>query len=67
MSPLTRRAIALKAVPGQIADEGLGREAGGSGLRYSFGVKRGAKVYEVGVDARKGVMLERRVEGRRPD
>ena len=37
------RAIALKAHPGQITDEELERERGGSGLRYSFDIKNGAR------------------------
>ena len=36
------RAIALKAHPGQITDEELERERGGSGLRYSFDIKNGS-------------------------
>jgi uncharacterized membrane protein YkoI len=36
------RAIALKTVPGQITDEELEAEEGGSGLRYTFNIKRGA-------------------------
>ncbi len=61
------RAIALKAHPGQIADEELERERGGSGLRYSFDVKSGAVTQEVGVDARTGRVLENKAEGRNPD
>ena len=36
------RAIALKAHPGKITDEELEREAGGTGLRYSFDIKSGS-------------------------
>ena len=61
------RAIALKAHPGQITDEELERERGGSGLRYSFDVKNGAVTHEVGVDARTGRVLENKTEGRNPD
>ena len=61
------RAIALKAHPGQITDEELERERGGSGLRYSFDVKNGAVTSEVGVDARTGRVLENKTEGRNPD
>jgi uncharacterized membrane protein YkoI len=32
-------AIALKAHPGKVTDEELEREAGGTGLRYSFDIK----------------------------
>lgn len=62
------RAIALKAVPGgQITDEELEREAGGSGLRYSFDVKIKGKTHEVGVDAKTGKVLENSVEGANAD
>ena len=61
------RAIALKAHPGQITDEELERERGGSGLRYSFDVKNGAVTHEVGVDARTGRVLENKAEGPNPD
>jgi uncharacterized membrane protein YkoI len=57
------RAIALKAVPGTIADEELEREGGGSGLRYSFDIKNGSTTHEVGVDALTGTLLENSAEG----
>ncbi len=61
------RAIALKAHPGTITDEELEKERGGSGLRYSFDIKSGKAVYEVGVDAQTGKVLENKKEGRHPD
>lgn len=61
------RAIALKVHPGKITDEELERERGGSGLRYSFDIKRGSVTQEVGVDARTGRVLENRKEGPHPD
>ena len=61
------RAIALKTVPGTITDQELENEDGGSGLRYSFVIKRGAKKYEVGVDAQTGAVLENKPEGKNPD
>jgi uncharacterized membrane protein YkoI len=61
------RAIALKAHPGEIIDEELEKETGGSGLRYSFDIKRGAITQEVGVDARTGRVLENKKEGPHPD
>jgi uncharacterized membrane protein YkoI len=61
------RAIALKADPGAITDEELEREGGGSGLRYSFDVKRRSVTQEVGVDARTGMVLENKKEGPNPD
>jgi uncharacterized membrane protein YkoI len=61
------RAIALKAHPGKITDEELEREAGGSGLRYSFDIKSGRITQEVGVDAQTGRVLENAKEGKNPD
>jgi uncharacterized membrane protein YkoI len=61
------RAIALKAHPGAITDEELEREAGGSGLRYSFDIKSGKVTQEVGVDAATGAVLENKAEGKNPD
>lgn len=57
------RAIALKAYPGgTIANEELEKEGGGSGLRYSFDIKRNSATYEVGVDAMTGKVLEKSSE-----
>jgi uncharacterized membrane protein YkoI len=61
------RAVALKAYPGKITDEELEREKGGSGLRYSFDIKRGKVTQEVGVDAQTGKVLENAKEGPNPD
>jgi uncharacterized membrane protein YkoI len=61
------RAIALKAHPGNITDQELEREKGGSGLRYSFDIKRGRVTQEVGVDAQTGKVLENKKEGPHPD
>ena len=61
------RAIALKARPGQITDEELEKEVGGSGLRYSFDIKKGTTTYEVGIDAQTGAVLESAPEGKNPD
>jgi uncharacterized membrane protein YkoI len=61
------RAIALKAHPGKIIDEELEKEKGGSGLRYSFDIKRGGVTQEVGVDAQTGNVLENAKEGPNPD
>ncbi len=61
------RAIALKARPGDITSEELEKEKGGSGLRYSFAVKSGNKLYEVGVDAQTGKVLENAKGGKHPD
>ena len=56
------REIALKTNPGQVVDEELEREKGGSGLRYLFDIKNGAVTHEVGVDANTGQVLENKVE-----
>jgi len=61
------RAIALKAHPGNITDEELEQEKGGSGLRYSFDIKSGKHTQEVGVDAKTGKVLENDREGPNAD
>jgi uncharacterized membrane protein YkoI len=61
------RAIALKAHPGKITDEELEKEKGGSGLRYSFDIRRDNVTQEVGVDAKSGKVLENDPEGKNPD
>lgn len=61
------RTIALKAFPGKIVDQELEREKGGSGLRYSFDIKKGKTTQEVGVDAKTGKVLENDPESAHPD
>jgi uncharacterized membrane protein YkoI len=61
------KTIALRARPGELTDEELEKEAGGSGLRYSFDIKSRAAIYEVGVDAMTGAVLENAAEGSNPD
>lgn len=56
------RTAALKARPGRIVDQELEREAGGSGLRYSFDVVSRGKTIEVGIDAMTGKVLENGAE-----
>ncbi len=63
----TARATALKSQPGKITDQELEKEAGGSGLRYSFDITGKGKKYEVGVDAKTGAVLENKAEGKNPD
>lgn len=63
----TARAAALKARPGTITDYELEKEAGGSGLRYSFDITSNTKPYEVGIDAKTGAILENKAEGKHPD
>ena len=61
-------AIALKERPGTVTDRELEREHGGSGLRYSFDIKSSdGVVYEIGVDAKTGKVLEDSKEGKNPD
>lgn len=57
------QAIALKARPGHVKDHELEQEAGGSGARYSFDIQSGATLFEVGVDANTGQVLENAAEG----
>ncbi len=52
------RAIALKIHPGKIVEEGLEREKGGSGLRFSFDIRDGKVTHEVSVDAKTGKIQE---------
>ena len=61
------RAVALQTRAGTITDEELEREKGGSGFRYSFDIKSGGAVYEVGVDAQTGKVLENKTEGAHAD
>ena len=61
------RSTALAARPGQITDQELEKERGGTGLRYSFDIKSNGKTFEVGVDARTGKVLENDAEGANPD
>jgi len=67
VSLTTARSTALAARPGTITDQELEKEAGGSGLRYSFDIKDKGKTFEVGVDAQTGKVLENKAEGRNPD
>ncbi|HEV7179589.1 MAG TPA: PepSY domain-containing protein [Candidatus Baltobacteraceae bacterium] len=52
------RAKALGREHGRIVAQELEREGGGSGLRYSFDVKVGNVVHEVGIDAVTGAVVE---------
>ena len=61
------RTAALRAHPGVITDQELEKEGGGTGLRYSFDIKKAGKTFEVGVDARTGKVLENKAEGPNPD
>lgn len=52
------RTMARNVVPGTILSEELEKEAGGSGLRYTFDIKGKSGVREVGIDAKTGTVLE---------
>ena len=56
------RAIAKRIVAGTIVSEELEKEAGGSGLRYTFDIKGAHGVREVGIDAKNGRVLENSAE-----
>lgn len=50
--------LALAVFPGKIISVELEKEKGGSGLRFSFDVRNGKTVHEVGIDAKTGKVLE---------
>jgi len=52
------RTLAKHVVPGTILSEELEKEAGGSGLRYTFDIRGASGVREVGIDATTGKVLE---------
>jgi len=52
------QSIALATRSGKVKEWELEKEAGGSGLRYSFDIDVGGVLYEVGVDAKDGAILE---------
>lgn len=62
VTPDAARAIALRARPGTVKDWELEKEAGGSGLRYSFDIESGGKMHEIGVDAADGKVIENAIE-----
>ncbi len=54
------RAIALHAAPGRI--EKAEREREGGGLRYSFDIRQGNRIHEIGVDVSTGRIVEDKFE-----
>src|SRR5262245_57809896 len=56
------QSIALATRSGKVKEWELEKEAGGSGLRYSFDIASEGTTYEVGVDAKDGAILENGVE-----
>jgi uncharacterized membrane protein YkoI len=65
--PAQARKLALQTYPGKIISEELEKEAGGSGLRYSFVIRHDQAKHEVGIDAKTGKLLENSIEGEHPD
>ncbi len=62
LSIVQAKKIALKAFPGEILHQEIGHEKGSSDLRYSFGIKRGNIVREVGVDAMTGEVFKNDID-----
>lgn len=50
------RTIALKAAPGRVQDAEYEKEGGG--WRYSFDIRQGKRIHEIGVDANTGRIVE---------
>lgn len=55
------RAIALKAAPGKVIDGEYEREAGA--WRYTFDIRQGKRIHEIGVNANTGKIVEDKYEG----
>ena len=54
------RAIALRTAPGRV--EKAEREREGGGLRYSFDIRQGNRIHEIGVDVVTGRIVEDKFE-----
>lgn len=55
------QAIALKLAPGRVQDAEYEKEGGG--WRYSFDIRQGKRIHEIGVDANTGRIVENKFEG----
>ena len=55
------RAIALKTAPGKVIDAEYEKEAGA--WRYSFDIRQGKRIHEIGVNANTGKIVEDKYEG----
>lgn len=55
------RAIALHRAPGRIVDSEYEKEAGA--WRYSFDIRQGKRIHEIGVSAATGRIVEDKFEG----
>ena len=56
VSKAQAQAIALKAAPGKVAKAEYEKEGGG--WRWSFDIKQGNRIHEIGVDAMTGKIVE---------
>ena len=54
------RAIALRTAPGRV--EKAEREREGGGMRYSFDIRQGNRIHEIGVDVVTGRIVEDKFE-----
>ena len=61
LSMAQARSIALKKAPGKIVDAEYEKEGGG--WRYSFDIRQGRRIHEIGVDAGTGRIVENKYEG----
>lgn len=61
LSMAQARAIALKKAPGKIVESDYEKEKGA--WRYSFDIRQGKRIHEVGVDANTGQIVEDMFEG----
>ena len=61
ISMVQARAVALKKAPGKIVDAEYEKEGGG--WRYSFDVRQGARIHEIGIDPNSGRIVEDKYEG----
>lgn len=55
------RAVALHRAPGRIVDAEYEKEAGA--WRYSFDIRQGRRIHEIGVSAKTGRIVEDKFEG----
>ena len=61
LSMAQARTIALKLAPGKIRQAEYEKE--GAGWRYSFDIRQGNHIHEIGVDANTGKIIENKYEG----
>ena len=60
LSMAQARAIALKKAPGKVVESDYENEKGG--WRYSFDIRQGQRIHEIGVDANSGRIVENAFE-----